>query len=1080
MPRICKSLTRSRLTWLGRQPKQETEVSSALTTTPKPSDLLSEIAATRGWESPDRGVALGRVRLTQAERERAFRFIKRGIDYGLPGRSVPALVCLLACEALQRRTGGQAWSWHNLREQMRGVLDALDDARLRVIVRDGLPVWGREVRRGTDGDWRYLHSLVLEAGIPASLVARKEFGEFLRAVQRDADACGDATAVLARRHVMRLPPAWRQDDTVELAAELLNALAPYREALGGGCSDLDKRFPDWRHGLPLDMSDAAAEQLVQALLARPKVVAKQELRTLCRRVLWSRNGEWHPSLMAQERGLLPAALTTRHLFTDGNVIRVRFAVDGEQLAVAERCDDVVWEYRSVRTRPVALPFDQPVTAALLVDGNERERMALPGGDALQELPWVLVQGEGGTLDFAGYGSVAVPGQEVFLAVRPDRGRLDVRAGEVTPVGRIAGSHRSLFRVEGEAWWREEGNEHPVRLRTGVQDGSPSLLGIVATAPRWDVQVPLASVGQPVVARCPPKQVLLWRPRRSGEGWKPYRGTLPEGVESELALVENGVLVDRRRIVILPLGADAKLRSRPGMLEVELRNLGAEWCVLDGFPTALQSRDGDAFRISARFTGPAPAEVVARTGHPGGLELRHRLRVPMPNGGFVRVSGGTLGSNHVAAVVDLPQMLARAGAYDASAELEICSTMPGGAKVGRVLRFVEDLPLGRLRGDLQRLHTTAGSPDGEVRLRVLRGGMSDAGIRVRAFDRDLDISYGIARLGQGQGLETGGLGALALTRPDQAIVELPPSGDGAGSGWVLGTLPGHGPWLLVGTGTLAGHVRPRVWAHGTQGTEAACRLARAALLPDAARRAAAMDSVMLELSSDPESPEAAEDWEFLSATLEMAARHAPARFFDVLLAAARAPAVLARWALRAKPELLNRLATLEDQVPFLWSLVPLEHWRRAAMEFAAQFERYGIALTSLQIDPFAEWAASCPSARAGIWAARDALGMTQPPGQPATLAQLGASAPFLKLHAGPDPGEAAWRSSVYSVRDWTNLPDTVRHGAPHAAARHALGQAILSPQEATAVRVSRDKAPDEYDGHVLFATLMRLGMDGVPQ
>lgn len=137
-------------------------------------DWLHAVCQARGWDSPQQG-PLCRIRLSPAEQSRAVLLVSRGLQLGLASRLVAAAVCVLACEALQQRPPGAQWKWTTVRDRMGPALMGATDDQLRDLVEQGLPVWGRPLRRDAGNGRLCLHSLVLEAGIPTALLAREDF-----------------------------------------------------------------------------------------------------------------------------------------------------------------------------------------------------------------------------------------------------------------------------------------------------------------------------------------------------------------------------------------------------------------------------------------------------------------------------------------------------------------------------------------------------------------------------------------------------------------------------------------------------------------------------------------------------------------------------------------------------------------------------------------------------------------------------------------------------------------------------------------------------------------------------------------
>jgi hypothetical protein len=87
------------------------------------------------------------------------------------------------------------------------------------------------------------------------------------------------------------------------------------------------------------------------------------------------------------------------------------------------------------------------------------------------------------------------------------------------------------------------------------------------------------------------------------------------------------------------------------------------------------------------------------------------------------------------------------------------------------------------------------------------------------------------------------------------------------------------------------------------------------------------------------------------------------------------------------------------------------------------------------------------------------------------AHLPAIRTILAGGAGPDPGWIAWQEAVARSSDWENLPKLVHDGAPHIAARCALGRSVASPRAVSAIRFCRHQAPDGFDQRFRFAHLL---------
>jgi hypothetical protein len=443
------------------------------------------------------------------------------------------------------------------------------------------------------------------------------------------------------------------------------------------------------------------------------------------------------------------------------------------------------------------------------------------------------------------------------------------------------------------------------------------------------------------------------------------------------------------------------------------------------------------------------------------------------------AGRIVAANTQVSFRDLAQFVARGGDSDGHAEIaasllpiadRLSQTRLPHIRLGRSLRFVEEFPMARLLPELQRMYATAGERDGRVRLHVRLEGKDGPTVHAAPFGATLDFNgpTNLAVLNRGAGrddLSDAGLAGFALVRPETPLVPLRAVDPGS---WELPS--GPGPWLIVGTGSLTMQVRPRLY-RGADATEGGL-IAAAVGCPFPDQRATMLAAALAKLAVAPDTPEHQGEWTFLNATLDAGTRLAPALFFDVLIHAADCPLLLVNWLLRADDAQLARIAGLEDTLHFAWVLVPVAAWREAAAQYLSRYRVLGFDAApalAAQLDAIAD---CCPPARAGLWEARDAVQL--PPG-PNEFPRAKLDDPNLRrilaACAGPDPGWEAWQEAVARSSDWENFPSVVHEGAPHIAARCALGKAEASGRTVSAIRFCRHQAPDGFDQRFRFAHLL---------
>ncbi len=1047
--------------------------------------LYSTICAPLGVTDPPRGQPLVRFRLTEADNQSLSALLQR---YLRPAGDVPvrlaAAFCLFAVDTLRRKAQRGVWSWLDITAPL-GASD-VPDSDLRFLVAKGMAFWKRPLRKSTKNRCLYLGSLVIEAGVPTALLARSEFNDFLRQLQSDIDvysaATLDAVTQLAHQRENRIPGPWRNDETVALSAELLLALQPVRDYwLKTHTMPQHGELAGWRDTLPLDMTEAVASRLIESLVRQERATERKlrELSLLCSRVLVCRGDKWSQRIAPSEKGILPETIISRAPFSATDAPdRVRVALDGIAFAVAEREGTKRWTWHPVLAAPVRWSFDRAADGRLLVDGQEHERLILEGGEPLDDLPWVLERDPDAAdrIVFVGQGSRTTAHDTLYFAADPSLGSFEVISGSVVACGTVEGTSRVVSMITGHVLWREGGQPLAIRLRTGFDSPASAGITVVVQAPSWTVLAPLVSLGSPAIPFDKRwKGQLMWRPRHGQ--WTRFQGELPQG-ECDVALVERGEILDRRRIVVLPKQASMSLRNFDRGAEIRIEALGQTAAVILD-PPSRTTADGNATTLWVPFDGLPPGSVLVQTRMPDGLDLRHRIRVPMAGGGFI--SSGLALQNGVSIIFpDLRSMVARAGPGDDRAELGASITVqnPRPLRLGRSYAFVDELPMARMLPEMRRLYATAGDREAEIRLAVRRNGVDGRSVRVGAFDVAVAFSPDKTHVELRDRSNTsvyrdGELAVLSLARPEQPPLTL----QREAAGWALPRDVQGGPWLVVGTGKLLFRVRPSIWPGSSSGMEEPpSGLARAATVVDQVARREAYRAALHSLSMAALTPESMAEWTFLNALLALSETYAPPIFFDGLVLAAECPLLMVHWLLRAEPTQLSRLAAFEDELPFAWCLVPLACWHEAVLAQVDYFRAYGLNPMAPLSKRLADIAALCPGAMAGVWEARETLAETLGADFPPPhigRAMLPALAQHLLGFGDPPVDCDAWQSKLSTCGDWENMPRSIEQAAPQVAAHYASSGAAPDAHVVRAIRFCRQKTPDAFDTSFVHAVLVRL-------
>ncbi len=146
--------------------------------------------------------------------------------------------------------------------------------------------------------------------------------------------------------------------------------------------------------MPLDIALDRVRTLLVSLILQPRKQTTRTLTRLCHRVLVRQGDGWRCAVALESDGRFPASELASPIFTDERVTRVRLFLDtgpdtGAAVALLEREGDDMVQFRPLRTRPLAVSWNDDVRVRLQCDGQERGTLILPGGDPLTDAPWVM-------------------------------------------------------------------------------------------------------------------------------------------------------------------------------------------------------------------------------------------------------------------------------------------------------------------------------------------------------------------------------------------------------------------------------------------------------------------------------------------------------------------------------------------------------------------------------------------------------------------------------------------------------------------------------------------------------------------
>jgi hypothetical protein len=1092
--------------------------------------LEHDLCAPRGLGRIPTGEPLRKLRCSDSEIERLKRLLRTHLPDSVPCTSphLSAVFCLFAAEVLRRGYAGGAWSWDTVGNAL-GL--PLDHGVARELTKHGLErIWRRRILKDLRGN-QYLRTLIVEGGIPSYLIRtdRGQFAAFLRALQRDLDrftvATVDGAITVAQQRAYLLPASWQNADVFALSAELLLEVRPLRELVPPNLPAsqvidwLDAHRSGWRDALSLSLNDEAARQLVAGLVSQRPSGQQRRLDAFCRRVLIRKDGEWQAAVAFDFDGQIrrdaswSMTLTASDPPNRAYLVPVGHLADHIQgkLALFERYSDGQWRVRSLQERSLVfgVPLNASLEGVLSIGGDERERVRLPGGEPLADVPWIFEDDEEDTgeperLKYIGSGTCRTNKARLFLASEPNSGELEpVGDGRVRSLGPIQGTSRILYEITGGALYKEAGDDKLVRLQPAAARSVSQSVGFDLRRPSWRVQAPLVSLGPPgsrilrAVGSPSERPILHWRPAGGQHArWRRITSDAewPIG-QVDLALIHNDVIWDRTRLVILPAGA--RISARPGARGtciVECIGFGDALIAFDsmredGLKVEKRSIPGGIqFQLYPPVSAPAELVIVTRFGNPP-CDLRHFLPFPRAGGGFVDPNTRWLPANTAIHFDALTGNRARVGAgteRQGTLQIDLRPTTGPFAtiQVGLDIGFFDEFPLSRSRPTLASLFAMAADLDAEFHCTVLTAGQTSRPLRIVRFLNwlDFDVANCLARIrsrigGLYENADDVNLYARRLSDPAGEPTILTCAGPNT---WKLPGQERSGAWLIYGCRGNAFVIRPRLWISGERLStiDDGADLSSIAGVSDRQVREQAFDRRFEKLAADPWAPSSESDWGLIDTTIETYRNVVPLAALDALLALARQPDALATWAFRLARDRLPLMLILEEELPFTWVLVPLNAWLRAARKLQKFWAANGLdkdLITRLMGDKLDDLKSFCPSLVACVWYLREALNLPSISGE-ATLRQLRTPAfqSVLRSQIGNTPSPQQWLAAARTNANWRNLDHLMLAGAAVYAAEMAVTDQRVTPDVSNIIRYCRERDRDQFDFRYQAAVSLRRG------
>ncbi|MAF27735.1 MAG: hypothetical protein CL820_10855 [Croceicoccus sp.] len=864
---------------------------------------------------------------------------RQGI-YALASGNDPALFVLWASEWHRRSYRGGGLSWSPLLSDLGfRTTGQSDQGMLRDIARRGLQAWGRPVIKLSNH--AYLGTLAREGGFPAAAVESGEGGWASRilttivgALLGNVAADAETALTLAEEVRGRLPQTFDDNDFVQLCADLAFSIVTIRREAEPKAAEagqpvaiwLDLNQPGWREALPLSIGDRTADRLVDSLMA---VEAITGAAVGTDRLLQYGDDGWFEAVRIRLDGAIDSkamaqidpAFGRLRAFASGDLAR---HMPGE-LALFEppAQGDKQWSARSVRMAHGvhAVPFAATLELDLRSGERRVSRIALPGGKPRRGQLLIAEREEGEELAprclrIIGSGSGQFRAEALYLQV-PAGWKVTATAGEeAQPLGMGVGASQ-LWHIKGGAFVTDESGDR-YRIRCGQANDRSHRMDLIGNECRWaEVQATVdLFVGPPHFRTAADGGQLLIREPGTRQ-WRQAPRVLPVG-HFELGWRKDDILLDRRRIAILPSGAELARSGLGPNLQYDLTGLAGVEVIPDAdAPVRVCENDSQWRAMAAKA---ATNRFGATIRFPTGPDLAVTIAYPCP-AGLAQWDGKLVSTSELLTLADLPDVLAvDGGGMELVAELN----EPGKPHLAELSwEFEREFPLASVRKELAGLLMPSGI-EAWISL-SMNGGQHFW--EVRPFE--LNIEWRSDQLTTDRGVvdESAHLYGRPMADPCREV--------DFGSYNLLSdsnhrpvSFPADvgGPWLIYLRSGARVLTRPRCLTLVGPPAEAGTDLGKAMAVNDYRTMVAQVEAWLADADSNGGS-EAVQELNALVCALE----GLPPATFKVLELLPQYPDVLTRMAMNARPDQREAIMGLSRDLPFAWCLLPRKSWEGASRE-----------------------------------------------------------------------------------------------------------------------------------------------------
>jgi len=902
--------------------------------------------------------------------------------------NLESLFCLYAAETFCREHIGGPWAWQTVFDPL--GLPVPGQPSIAAWVERGLRFWKRDLLHDSRGRL-YLMTLACEGGLPLRLLQREttHLTHFFRAILEHYHRCRHAdqqlAETIAQHQAHRLPASLRQPTVFRLAGALITQVKELQSRVGTAADPLhalDQQDPHWRRALPLRLEDEIAESLLTGLVRRSAELEREATARLRWRG-WLKNTG---NVWSVEKALeLPEAPTGQHLqawIGGGAINRPRWRL---LLNTAQGSEPVAWltllhgerdsaHYRRewLRRGGVVLRGTSVVEShgLSLHDGEQEFPLIVRDGEPWGDAPWIFVErSDDARLEWLAEGSANTRATRAWVLATSDMTPSPV-AGTCERLGRSDALDRVLYGVQGQVdFLTPQQDRYRIRCQAETDsDWTFSLVGqtLVTTLderPRYLGLPRIECINSEGRRETTVTDRQQWRHRGSSGSWIDARLNAQGRVWVRL-VSENGVERCRRLVDVLP--AAFRMRATIGTDQqagsLQLSGLDGGLVSLSGEATGITiEQTADRAQIQCpSLTGVLPT-LVLNLHWPGSEPIT--LIVPYPQRGAVfRLAGRPLPKDdwvpldRLGGLHAFIQDTTGHGRYRLQGSFlthnpsgqpwaplsQLRQIMTDGHRcfsiqLAPLAQGQLDISLSTWRDRIAAFLASSTDLDAQVRLSILSSNRDQlASVRVSRFDVVIepDRESGCVRIPESS-LDRLGVGwegrvrfeMLRLWAPAAEPIVLQPV-PGQTAAWAIPSELEPGPWWVVGHDGDWVRFRPTLWAVSASEYDAPAGehtpLVAAILEPHPEKRRQALNLALTGLAEDPDHA----DWALLLDYLRLAQEFPPSAL-DVLCVLMMQPRTLAQALMRADAQTFETIWSLSRQMPFLWTLVPVDDWLAAA-------------------------------------------------------------------------------------------------------------------------------------------------------